>query len=85
MPAPLVLVAAGHAVSHPSGMPEYALDLEVVLPLVLPLLPYTAASDSSYLGLRAQLRPVAPLSVGYVLFATLAVERAPVRSCRVCR
>jgi NhaP-type Na+/H+ or K+/H+ antiporter len=45
----------------------------VVLPLVLPPLLYTAATDSSYLDLRAQLRPVALLSVGYVLFATLVV------------
>ncbi|MFD1657873.1 Na+/H+ antiporter [Streptomyces caeni] len=73
VPAPLLLVAAGLAVSYLPGVPEYALDPEVVLPLVLPPLLYTAATDSSYLDLRAQLRPVALLSVGYVLFATLAV------------
>ncbi|WP_263165729.1 Na+/H+ antiporter [Streptomyces sp. SCSIO ZS0520] len=71
--APLVLVAAGLAVSYLPGVPEYTLDPEVILPLVLPPLLYTAASDSSYLDLRAQLRPVALLSVGYVLFATLVV------------
>ncbi|MFE9093748.1 Na+/H+ antiporter [Streptomyces sp. NPDC007264] len=73
VPAPLLLVAAGLAVSYLPGVPEYTLDPEVVLPLVLPPLLYTAAGDSSYLDLRAQLRPVALLSVGYVLFATLAV------------
>jgi Na+/H+ antiporter len=73
VPAPLLLVAAGLAVSYLPGVPEYTLDPEVVLPLLLPPLLYTSASDSSYLGLRAQLRPVALLSVGYVLFATFVV------------
>ncbi|WEH15375.1 Na+/H+ antiporter [Streptomyces sp. VNUA24] len=73
VPAPLLLVAAGLAVSYLPGVPHYELDPEIVLPLILPPLLYTAASDSSYLDLRAQLRPVALLSVGYVLFATLAV------------
>ncbi|GAA3075998.1 Na+/H+ antiporter [Streptomyces glomeratus] len=73
VPAPLLLVAAGLAVSYLPGVPEYTLAPDVVLPLVLPPLLYTAAADSSYLDLRAQLRPVALLSVGYVLFATLVV------------
>ncbi|MEG3631033.1 Na+/H+ antiporter [Streptomyces poriticola] len=73
VPAPLLLVAAGLAVSYIPGVPEYRLDPHIVLPLLLPPLLHTAATDSSYLDLRAQLRPVALLSVGYVLFATLAV------------
>ncbi|MFD7461565.1 MULTISPECIES: Na+/H+ antiporter [unclassified Streptomyces] len=73
VPAPLLLVAAGLAVSYIPGVPDYTLDPHVVLPLLLPPLLYTAATDSSYLDLRAQLRPVALLSVGYVLFATVAV------------
>ncbi|MEU1264242.1 Na+/H+ antiporter [Streptomyces cellulosae] len=73
VPPPLVLVAAGLLVSYVPGVPDYALDPHVVLPLILPPLLYTAAVESSYLDLRANLRPVALLSVGYVLFATLAV------------
>ena len=73
VPAPLLLVAVGLAVSYCPGCPHYELDPEIVLPLLLPPLLYTAATDSSYLDLRAQLRPVALLSVGYVLFATLVV------------
>ncbi|MEU6594958.1 Na+/H+ antiporter [Streptomyces sp. NPDC046881] len=73
VPAPLLLVAAGLAVSYVPGVPSYTLDPHVVLPLLLPPLLYTSASDSSYLDLRAQLRPVALLSVGYVLFATVVV------------
>ncbi|MFI6769581.1 Na+/H+ antiporter [Streptomyces sp. NPDC050355] len=76
VPAPLLLVAAGLAASAIPGVPHYPLDPHIVLPLVLPPLLHTAALDSSYLDLRANLRPVALLSVGYVLFATLAVGYA---------
>ncbi|MFJ5733729.1 Na+/H+ antiporter [Streptomyces paradoxus] len=73
VPAPLLLVAVGLAVSYVPGVPDYTLDPHIVLPLILPPLLHTAATDSSYLDLRAQLRPVAMLSVGYVLFATFVV------------
>lgn len=73
VPAPLLLVAAGLAAAYVPGVPEYDLDPHIVLPLLLPPLLYTAAVDSSYLDLRANIRPVALLSVGYVLFATVAV------------
>ncbi|MFD5869899.1 Na+/H+ antiporter [Streptomyces sp. NPDC060322] len=73
VPAPLLLVAAGLLASYLPGVPTYTLDAHIVLPLLLPPLLYTAAVDSSYLDLRANLRPVALLSVGYVLFATVAV------------
>ncbi|MER5752513.1 Na+/H+ antiporter [Streptomyces sp. NPDC002088] len=73
MPAPLLLVAVGLVVSYLPGVPDYTLDPDVVLPLLLPPLLYTSATDSSYLDLRAQFRPVALLSVGYVLFATFVV------------
>ncbi|KUN82952.1 sodium:proton exchanger [Streptomyces bungoensis] len=76
VPAPLLLVAVGLAISYVPGVPDYTLDPEVVLPLLLPPLLYTSAVDSSYLDLRAQLRPVALLSVGYVLFATVVVGYA---------
>ncbi|KQX81164.1 MULTISPECIES: Na+/H+ antiporter [Streptomyces] len=73
VPAPLLLVAVGLLASYLPGVPDYTLDAHIVLPLLLPPLLYTAAVDSSYLDLRANLRPVALLSVGYVLFATVAV------------
>ncbi|MFI5760234.1 MULTISPECIES: Na+/H+ antiporter [unclassified Streptomyces] len=76
VPAPLMLVAAGLAAAYVPGVPEYDLDPHIVLPLLLPPLLYTAAVDSSYLDLRANIRPVALLSVGYVLFATVAVGYA---------
>ncbi|WP_329379377.1 Na+/H+ antiporter [Streptomyces sp. NBC_01351] len=73
VPAPLLLVAVGLVAAYVPGVPSYALDPHIVLPLLLPPLLHTAAVDSSYLDLRANMRPVALLSVGYVLFATLAV------------
>ncbi|MFJ9416123.1 Na+/H+ antiporter [Streptomyces sp. NPDC101227] len=76
VPAPLLLVAAGIAASYVPGIPDYTLDPHIVLPLLLPPLLHTAALDSSYLDLRANLRPVALLSFGYVLFATVVVGYA---------
>ncbi|MGE7387087.1 Na+/H+ antiporter [Streptomyces sp. NPDC004126] len=76
VPAPLLLVAAGLVAAYVPGVPSYALDPHIVLPLLLPPLLHTAAVDSSYLDLRANVRPIALLSVGYVLFATLAVGYA---------
>src|SRR5690606_1666055 len=69
VPAPLLLVAAGLAAGFVPGVPEYTLDPHIVLPLILPPLLHTAATDSSYLDLRAPLRAEALRSVGYVLFA----------------
>ncbi|MBT2544012.1 Na+/H+ antiporter [Streptomyces sp. ISL-44] len=76
VPAPLLLVAAGLFAAYVPGVPEYTLDPHIVLPLLLPPLLHTAAVDSSYLDLRANIRPIAMLSVGYVLFATIAVGYA---------
>ncbi|MEU0690261.1 Na+/H+ antiporter [Streptomyces uncialis] len=73
VPAPLLLVTAGLIAAYVPGVPEFALDPHIVLPLLLPPLLHNAALESSYLDLRANIRPVALLSVGYVLFATVAV------------
>ncbi|AYG80504.1 putative Na(+)/H(+) exchanger [Streptomyces hundungensis] len=73
VPAPLLLVAVGLVGAYVPGVPAYTLDPHIVLPLVLPPLLHTAALESSYLDLRANLRPVALLSVGYTLFATVVV------------
>lgn len=73
VPAPLLLVAVGLGAAYLPGVPDYTLDPHIVLPLLLPPLLHTAALESSYLDLRANVRPVALLSVGYVLFATVVV------------
>ncbi|MPZ85861.1 MAG: Na+/H+ antiporter [Actinophytocola sp.] len=70
---PLVLVVVGLAVSFVPGLPDYEIDPELVLLLVLPPLLYSAALDSSYLRIRDDLRAISLLSVGLVLFTTAAV------------
>lgn len=71
--APLVLVAVGLVVSFIPGVPEFELDPHLILVLVLPPLLYSAALDSSYLNIRANLRPIGLLAVGLVLFTTFIV------------
>jgi Na+/H+ antiporter len=71
--APLLLVLAGLAVSFLPWIPDYRLDPDVVLFLVLPPLLFAAAWESSYLNLRGNLRAIGLLSVGLVLFTTVVV------------
>jgi monovalent cation/hydrogen antiporter len=74
--APLLLLAAGLAVSFVPGLPDYRVRPDLVLLLVLPPLLYSAALDSSYLRFRDNLRPIGLLAVGLVLFTTLVVGLA---------
>lgn len=71
--APLLLVGVGLAVSFIPGLPGFALEPELILILVLPPLLYSAALDSSYLNIKANLRPIGLLAVGLVLFTTVVV------------
>jgi Na+/H+ antiporter len=71
--APLLLVVVGIAASFIPAMPDYALDPEVVLYLVLPPLLFTAAWESSYVNMRGNVRAIGLLSVGLVLFTTMVV------------
>ncbi|WP_018656109.1 Na+/H+ antiporter [Actinomadura flavalba] len=71
--APLALVVAGMVLAFLPGVPEFELDPEFVLYAFLPPLLFSAAWQSSYYNLRENLRPIALLSVGLVLFTTVAV------------
>jgi CPA1 family monovalent cation:H+ antiporter len=71
VPAPLALVVTGLAISAVPGMPDYQLDPELVLYGILPPLLYSAALGSSAMRIRANLRPIALLAVGLVLFTTV--------------
>lgn len=73
LPSAVLLMVAGVAASFLPGIPDYELDPEVVLFLVLPPLLYAAAVDSSFVSFRANLRPIGLLSVGLVLFTALVV------------
>ncbi|WP_028925579.1 Na+/H+ antiporter [Pseudonocardia acaciae] len=70
---PLVLVVVGIAVSFLPFVPDFRINPDIVLLLVLTPLLYSAALDSSYLGFRANLRPIGLLAVGLVIFTTAAV------------
>lgn len=71
--APLLLVAVGLVVSFIPGVPAVQIDPELVLVLFLPPLLYSASLDSSYLGFRANVRPIAFLAVGLVLATMVGV------------
>jgi len=70
---PLPLVLAGIAASAIPGVPDFSIEPDVVLALVLTPLLYSAALDSSYLGFRANLRQIGLLAVGLVIFSTVVV------------
>jgi CPA1 family monovalent cation:H+ antiporter len=71
--APLLLVAVGLAVSYLPGLPEFQIDPNLMLVLVVPPLLYSASLDSSYLGFRANVRPIASLAVVLVLVTAVVV------------
>lgn len=71
--SPLILVLAGLLICQIPGIPDMALDPDLVLFVVLPPLLYSAALDSSYLALRSNLRPIGFLAVGLPLATTAAV------------
>src|SRR4051794_37632697 len=74
--APLLLVLVGLAASFLPGMPDYAIDPDLILLLVLPPLLYSAALDSSYLRIRDNVRAIGLLAVGLVRGATVVVGLA---------
>ena len=74
--APILLVLAGLAASYIPGVPEFRLSPDLILFAVLPPLVYTTALESSYLNLRDNVRTLALLSVGLVLFTALVVGGA---------
>ncbi len=73
LPAPLTLVVAGLAISAIPGVPDYQLDPNLVLYGILPPLLYSAALDSSAIQIRTNVRSIALLAVGLVLFSTACI------------
>jgi monovalent cation/hydrogen antiporter len=71
--APLVLVAAGIAASFLPGVEAVEFDPDTVLFVVLTPLLYSAALESSYLGIRANKRPIGLLAIGLPAFTAVAV------------
>jgi CPA1 family monovalent cation:H+ antiporter len=73
MPAPILLVIVGVAVSFVPGMPVVEVDPELVLTVLIPPLLYAAATESSVVAIRTMLRSIFQLAVGMVLVTAFAV------------
>lgn len=70
---PLLLVVVGLVASFVPGIPDYQLDPDLILLLILPPLLYSAALSTSYLRIRDNILPISLLAVGLVLVTTAAV------------
>lgn len=73
MPAPILLVIVGVAVSFVPGMPVVQVDPELILTVLIPPLLYAAATESSVVAIRSLLRSIFQLAVGMVLVTAFAV------------
>ena len=73
MPPAILLVVVGVLLALVPGLPPVELVPELVLLLVVPPLIYSAGVAMSWREFRANLRPIALLAVGCVVFTTVAV------------
>ena len=71
--APLALVVAGLAATTIPGFKDIELDPELVVFVLLPPLLWSAGLESSYVGLKQNIRPIGLLAVGLPLATTFAV------------
>src|SRR5262252_7377192 len=71
--APILMLVAGAAIAFVPGIPQIALDPELVLVLLLPPLLYSSGVGMSWRGFRSNLRPILLLAIGCVLFTAGAV------------
>lgn len=73
LPPAILLVVVGVALALVPGLPRVQLVPELVLLLVLPPLIYSAGVAMSWREFRFNLRPIALLAIGCVVFTTVAV------------
>ena len=76
IPPSIPLVITGVLLALVPGLPPVELAPEIVLLLVLPPIIYTSAFQMSWREFRFNLRPIGLLSIGGVVFTTLAVAAA---------
>jgi monovalent cation/hydrogen antiporter len=76
IPSAILLVLIGLLLSLGPGLPPIELAPEFVLLIVLPPVIYSSAFNMSWSEFRFNLRPIALLSVGGVVFTTFAVGAA---------
>ena len=72
-PYPILLVIAGLIIGFMPGLPNLALDPDVVFIIILPPLLYDAASKTSWNEFRSSIRPISALAISLVFFTTVAV------------
>jgi monovalent cation/hydrogen antiporter len=76
IPPAILLVITGVILALAPGLPTVELAPELVLLLVLPPIIYSSAVAMSWREFRFNLRPIALLAVGCVVFTTVAVAAA---------
>lgn len=72
-PISLLLVVTGMFLSFVPGFPRVTLNSALVLNVFLPLLVYQISSFSSWQDFKKNLRPIALLSVGHIIFIMFVV------------
>jgi monovalent cation/hydrogen antiporter len=73
LPYPVLLVLVGLIIGFVPVLPDLALDPEVVFLVFLPPLLYDAASRTSWLDFKTNIRPISALGISLVFFTTTAV------------
>jgi CPA1 family monovalent cation:H+ antiporter len=73
VPYPILMVVGGLVLSFTPGLPDFELPPELVLIAFLPPLLYAAAFFTSLRDLRANVKPIAALSLGLVAATTAGV------------
>jgi monovalent cation/hydrogen antiporter len=73
VPYPILLVIGCAGIGFIPGVPHLQLEPDLVLLILLPPLLYGAAFFSSLRDLQRNIRPIAMLSIGLVVFTTIAV------------
>ena len=73
IPYPILFVVGGLLLGLIPELPKVRLNPELVFLFVLPPLLYPAALFTSWRDFRANLRPIALLAIGLILFTTVAV------------
>jgi Na+/H+ antiporter len=76
LPSPFLLLPAGILLGYAPRFPHLVLDPDLVMNVFLPLLVYAGAALGSWVEFRKNLRPIALLAVGCVLFTTVIVAAA---------
>jgi len=71
--SPLLLVLVGFVASFVPGVPQFEIDGDLLLAVVLPPLLYSASLDVSYTDFRTLLRPIVLLGVGLVVLTAVVV------------